>query len=178
MNDESQDLLRQLEQATSSGSVDRSTLDDETAMLRENWLALGRLLQSTEEIPQVEMPQAETLLLRTSVNVPQQSRRWVLGSVAAAVAACLAWFVWSATFSRNSHEEIIRGPEQQAPDQQIPEHDGLMDVAWDDDWDQSIYQTALSLQQFHDEQRRRDSSLNQLQSEFVEFAREVESGSL
>lgn len=176
MNDETRDLLHQLEQATSREAVDRGSLDEETAMLRENWLAFGRLLQSSDQ-----SRLAETISLRPPTASPRRSGLWILASVASAIAASfILWISWPAIFP-NNHQGVVQQPDQVHPEPGLPAsgvYRGMREVAWEDDWDHNFYQTSLALQQFHDEQRRRDSSLSQLQSEFLEFAREVESESL
>ncbi len=201
MNAKTNELLRRLEQATSATPVDPSTLDEETAMLRENWLVLGKLLTAAEGEPQ----QVEVVELRYPASARPRSWRLALACLASAVVVTGLWFVVRTTQShdarnqaRTNQARTNQARTNQAPNNQTlnnhqpdgstnsralpseapgPANSGATELAWDDDWDNNFAQTAVALQLFHG-QRVRDSALLRLEGELQELARDFELGSL
>jgi hypothetical protein len=179
MNEETQELLHRLELATSRSDVDRSTLDDETTLMRENWLAFSQLLRSAEDLPR-----PDAVALRCSVATKRRSWLWTLGCVASVVAALMiVWFCLPKPDSKLPQREVTNhvqsdGNVKQPSFSSAPPL-GLNDMAWDDeDWDRSFTETAGAFERFHDAPRSHDLALSQLQNEFQELALEFETGSL
>jgi hypothetical protein len=89
MNDkwENADLKRRLEQATSPRHCDDVRLDAQTAAWREDWLALGQLLDSS-------FPPAEAMMPPMPSPWRSSGRRlWLLGGAMAAIAAAVLVFL-------------------------------------------------------------------------------------
>ena len=201
MNTESE-LQRRLEQATSAGIVDQASLDEETAALRDSWLALGKVLQAADRSWQSAEPSGAVAFEAAGfdpANVelraasPPRSQRRIQRSMQHRLAmTCAAslligfglWLAFQSTRSSQSAPELAKG----SPSSMTSAAPGItsetslvelaVELAWDDEWDSDFAQTALALQQIHSGDRTRDSSLSHLLGEFQELAREVESGSL
>ena len=171
MNAETNELLRRLEQATTAAPVDRGTLDEETAMLRENWLALGRLLRAAES--QLEHPKpVEVVELRRPAAAPRRSWLLALGCVGSALAVVGLWLVFQTRNSHDGTQQTANRPQSDGTRSGVlpseaprPTSAGAIELAWEDGWESDFAQTAMALQHFHGERRERDSSLSRLQGE-------------
>lgn len=206
MNDETQELLKQLELATSTSPVDRSALDPETAAMRESWLLLGRMLKGAETAEWTAVPARATPELWTAPARRRSFRAWwVLGSVLSAVAAATVWWLVAggtitppgspanksvahpsgpAATSRQRPNEssgtsaTVASPA--VPDAEAPNAGGTdwsSALAWEDGWEDGLSRTSQVVEQFR-EPRRTDAPLQWLESEFQELAREFDASSL
>ena len=158
MNDESKQLERRLEQATARQLPADTTLDSETAALREGWLALGQLLEAAESASGPAAP------LPAVPPVPAR-RSWTWLGVVAALAASLlvaglaTWqlFPGSDTGQHAKAPEAARTPQSVQPQEpvHIPEKTQLatksgQDSSWDGTLDESItnaYQELIGIEQ-------------------------------
>ena len=191
---ESKNLLRQLEQATSAERIAPTSLDDETLQLRENWLALGKLLKAAESAPQ----DIQVAQIRCQTNGANWSAwRQFLATVAAVVAVAL-WgcfqiglFQAKVASRRGMTKDselqpgILPSPSSVHPPNsqpQIPQpsisQPQASQFAWEDGWDNALAQTTVVVQQFHGESTVRDPSFSRLEDQFRELARDFDSGSL
>jgi hypothetical protein len=194
MHSDSNKLLSQLEHATSSGFIDPSKLDDETAMLREDWVALGRILQAAEPAPPAIQFSTQGIPPQDISEVKSPFRLRYIGAVLA-IGLSLAgiWLGFQfglfnqgpATHPQQTDlaERELPPREESERDQTPPKHLQVApatgaQLAWDDGWENQVALTALAIEQLQGEQRTRDESISRLQDMFLEFSREFESGSL
>jgi hypothetical protein len=179
MNAEPNELQRRLELAT---SADPGPLDDETAALRESWLALGKLLQVAESPPR-HSGLIETIELRT---VSAGSRTWWWLALACAASAIIAVGLGFVVRSADRGEPQVAnrqpsaGMARSGDLEEVPASPAIssIELAWEDDWDKSFAETAFVLQQIHGNRRPRDTFFSRLEGEFQQLAREFDSGSL
>ncbi|MBN1911554.1 MAG: hypothetical protein JW818_17565 [Pirellulales bacterium] len=86
MNDEMKQIETRLEQATAPGNHIDPGLDASTAVMRETWLALGRLLESTQsEATEANVPHCENRNRHWRDASATQQRAWMGWALAAAV---------------------------------------------------------------------------------------------
>lgn len=163
MNDESNQLERRLEQATARQLPADTTLDSETAALREGWLALGQLLDAAESVsgPAAPLP---------SVPPAPAPRSWQwLGAVVALavsllVAGVVTWQLFPGRDSgeRGSGQHAVKNPAPVPSPQSVqppeplgvPEKSQLVtrpvQESWDGTLDEGItkaYQELISIEQ-------------------------------
>ena len=153
MNDELRQLERRLEQATARRLPDGTTLDSETAALREGWLAMAQLLEAADAAS-AEMAPVRPL-------PPAGSRRTWMAAAAAAIAASLlvgGALAWKLSSGGNSVEQVAkdRAPSQQPEPLRAPEKDltafpmALPDTSSDESLDEGIaraYQELIRIEQ-------------------------------
>ena len=158
MSDELSKLERQLRQATAPDAATDAPLDDETASLREGWLAFGQLLKNAQ--PSSDEP----FELRPMPRRGSFARRKLVLAVAVAasllVVATLAWQLagsWILVGPLPATEEIALpnteqpNTEQPAPVVEEPQTELAADeLKWDDSLDEqiaSIGQEVVRVQQ-------------------------------
>ena len=146
MSDELSKLERQLWQATAPDAATDAPLDDETALLREGWLAFGQLLEDAR--PSSDEP----FELRPMPRRGSFARRKLVLAVAVAasllVAATLAWQLggsWLPVGPLPATEQIARpnteqpNSERRAPVVEEPQTELAADeLKWDDSLDEQI----------------------------------------
>lgn len=193
MHSDSNKLLSQLEQATSSGFIDPSKLDDETAMLREDWVALGRILLAAEPAPPAIQFSTQGISPQDISEVKRPIRLRYIGAVLA-IGLSLAgiWLCYQFGLLDQSptphprptdlvESKLPRQEEsktEQAPFNSDLAPTSVAHLAWDDGWENQVAVTALAIEQLQQERNPRDESMSRLQDKFLEFSREFESGSL
>jgi hypothetical protein len=134
MNEETEQLQRQLERATAAGCEPDPSADAETAALRETWLALGQLLDAAAPVGDA-MPE---------MRCPRRlaASRWSWAALAAVavwllIAAGVAWLpAWSVP--GQAPVEVAARPSplpSAAASAQTPAEAGL---EWDDSLDEEI----------------------------------------
>jgi hypothetical protein len=191
-------LLNQLEQATSAGFVDPSSLDDETAMLRENWISLGRILQAAEgQPPAIRFSTRGVSVQDVSGQDHSQVKRpirWRRMGAVLAIGLSLAgiWFCLqfgllnrSPVPQPRSTNVVENGlpPSEQSEGERVPSNLEMSPstvtlLAWDDGWENQVALTASAIEQLRGPQNAHDDSMSRLQNMFLEFSLEFESGSL
>ena len=201
MNDETQELLRRLELATSTTPVDRSELDQETADMRESWLLLGRMLKGAES---AEWSAVSAHTHSELWKVPVRQRRlhtwWLVGGLLSIATAVGVWWLAaegtvapstpksgaplaqqpsspaSSTDRHGSSPSSVHDTESTiAPE--APDALWSSALAWEDDWEDGLSRTAQVVEEFHG-RRPADAPMQWLESEFQELAREFDSSSL
>ena len=181
MNEPPEDLLRQLEQATSH-DLSAEQLDDETAPLRESWLMLGRLLEAAEENSEALVPASKPRA--TSAG------SWRI-ALAIAAALLIAWVSWSMTRrqpSANPTQEIAESAaetnEKSAAAIGKEEVDAPSDselaseFAWDDAFEEELTKASVAIHSARSDWTNSEASYSSLSDRFAEFEQELEAGSL
>jgi hypothetical protein len=112
MKDTINELQRELEQATSCGAATEGELREETAQLRETWLAFGRLLEAASPPTQPTfhhwtMPRA-------------RSKRWLVPALAAVAASLLAMAAISGIWRAGARSGQPDGGQEQASKSALP----------------------------------------------------------
>lgn len=179
MNESTEQLRAKLEQATASDLAE--PIDDETAMLRESWLAFGKLVAATdaESKPLVTLP-------------PKVRDTGVFFKFVAAIAASLlvglaAW----AVLSRESNF-IEPLPEIAAPDDSSNTAPSISDVAealepdaddedqfaWDDSFDEQLATASQAIRSAQADWSGGDRRYSVLLDQFEQFGEELSEGSL
>jgi len=141
MNRDLKTLERQLESATSREIPPNASLDQETASLREAWLAFGQLLEAAQ-------PGSDQAMGLLRDPPARRRRRWLLATVVGLAASLLvaAMITWSGR--RTGPAVVLTGPpvdvavkraEQSAPAEKpsSPAGSGSA-LAWDDALDKEI----------------------------------------
>ncbi len=154
MNDESNQLERRLEQATSRQLPAGTPLDSETSALREGWLALGQLLEAVEAVSGPATP-----LPAVPPRLPRRSRKALAVAAALAasllVAGVLAWQLFPAKDS-GEHATQVPGPAPALEGPRITEKNlaqasaDAKESSWDGTLDESInqaYQELIRIEQ-------------------------------
>ena len=153
MNEPLSQLEPRLEQATSRRLPDGTTLDSETAALREGWLAMAQLLEAADSASASAAP--------VRPLPPADSRRTWKAAVAAAIAASLligSVLAWKLSSGGNSVEQVAkdRAPSQQpeplrAPDRGLTAFPvAVPDTSSDESLDEGIaraYQELIHIEQ-------------------------------
>ncbi|MCA9145097.1 MAG: hypothetical protein H6821_16560 [Planctomycetaceae bacterium] len=181
MNDSNEKLLAQLEQATASATSEM--LDEETAMLRESWLAFGKLVDAAD---------AEST---PSITCPPTTRRAGLfaRSIAALAASLLVAFTAWSILNRDS-DPVVPAPEVAVPQALPSEGPGLSTVAespssgeqpepvdefaWDDSFDEQLAITSQAIRSARADWSGGDRRYSVLLDQFEQFDEELSEGSL
>lgn len=185
LNAAERQLLQRLEHATSRTPVDLSQLDEETVAMREQWLALERLLRASD---QLDRP------VPVSFSARQTASRWRrawFGLAALAAAVLLAvGLLWP-----QPKADVVQGivprtvapgvapdhPVRPAPQSATTENaysGRSAELAWEDDWEQAVQETAVAMRELRETRESADAALTRLTRQFSELASEFESGAL
>lgn len=143
MNTEHEPYESQLERATSADPLVDEKLDEETARLREGWLALASLLEEAE---------AESQEPFRLVQKPWEKRRsfqhWRLVGVLAG-SVVLFMIVWNSLGSSPGPDAKPSGREMSAVEKTAPAKvlvtEKIQDLAWDDALDESFARVAYQV---------------------------------
>lgn len=181
MNDLTRQLLAKLEQATAATTTE--PMDDETAMLRESWLAFGKLVSTAETEPEPR------------VKVPRKSRSagWTVKFIAALAASLLVAFAASTILNRSS-ESVELSPEIAATSElraiapisaevtEAPKGSAPVDVvdefAWEDSFDEQLALTSQAIRSVQADWSGGDRRYSLLLDQFEQFSSELGEGSL
>ena len=137
MKDESEELQRRLEQATSRGSVPGQELDTETAQLRDAWNALGRLLESASE-PQ--MPAFESWTMPPPARTQRRLLPWAVTLAASLLACAVGLWTWqNAGQPAVAPQSLATVDVQGGPQAPAPSGNSAVDeLKWDDSLDEQL----------------------------------------
>ena len=181
MNESTEQLLAKLEQATAPETPE--PLGDETATLRESWLALGKLLDAAD-LESAQLPAR-----------PQRTRRAGLppGFIAALAASLLVALAAWAILKRGSNliepkQEVAVPTELPAPALDITEvaeapradesDDAVDEFSWDDSFDEQLAATSQAIRSVQADWTGGDRRYSVLLDQFEQFDAELSEGSL
>lgn len=177
-NQDPEDLLEVLNQATAPGETIDPSLDGPTAELRETWLALGRLLEASQpaEAPAVACPQSP------------RARRWqpavaVLLAVAAAIVVAVS--LARSTVETKRPVEVAKSPAAptaapiQAPStfattRPAASPASAVSLAWDDALDEHISQVGRRLRGIEGDWSFYGQDYAHVQEAVEQFAQEMQ----
>jgi hypothetical protein len=181
MNDSTEQLLAKLEQATSAKSAE--PMDDETAMLRESWLAFGQLVAAADA--EAELP---------TKRPPGTRRVGLIVKFIAALAASLlvAFAAW--TMLQRGSGSVEPAPGIAAPSNlpaiaPIAAHvteasnasetiDVRGEFAWEDSFDEQLAITNQAMRAVQADWSGGDRRYSLLLDQFEQFSEELSEGSL
>ncbi|HUG71646.1 MAG TPA: hypothetical protein VMM76_28135 [Pirellulaceae bacterium] len=181
MNDSTRQLLAKLEQATAATTTE--PMDDETAMLRESWLAFGQLVGTadTESEPRVKVPRKS------------RSAGWTVKFIVALAASLLVAFAAWTILNRSSgyvelSPEIAETSELPATASitaevtEAPKGSAPVDVvdkfAWEDSFDEQLASTSQAIRSVQADWSGGDRRYSLLLDQFEQFSSELGEGSL
>jgi hypothetical protein len=187
MNESTEKLLARLEQATglettaceTPGSENSEPLDDDTAMLRESWLALGKLLDAADA--ESERPLVRPKDTR-SAGLPL---KFIAGLAASLLVAFAAW----AMLKRGSDvivpvQEVTVLPDSPAPidvakaPQDGESVDAIDEFAWEDSFDEQLAAASQAIRSVQANWNGGDRRYSVLLDQFEQFDEELSEGSL
>jgi hypothetical protein len=201
MNDEHENLARQLEQATST-SVPDAALDPETSRLREGWCALSRALEAShtpfDEAHFAAKLQADLLAPSTACPAPRPEDRrtywgWALGAAllgGALAASLLVAFAVVGYRAANQPQQIVKKSPAAGQKQFVAtpgEPDSLSSTgasqhdapwSWDDPLDSQISVAATQMETMQKPALPLDTSISTLNWHLQQMAQDLEEGAL
>ncbi|MBP90081.1 MAG: hypothetical protein CMJ64_25805 [Planctomycetaceae bacterium] len=187
MNQPTENLLKQLEQATSRDSSD-DQFGDEAATLRESWLMLGRLIEVADE------ESADLVPVPMIQSRPISSVRIVLAIAAALLIAFVSWSIARRQPSSNPTQEIAESAadsndEMPSGDSEVAAVDGTNgnavgesdaggEFAWDDAFEEELTKASVAIHSARSDWTSSEANYSSLSDRFAEFEEELEEGSL
>jgi hypothetical protein len=136
MKNESEELQRHLEQATSRGPIPGPELDSETAQLRDAWNALGRLLEAASDS---QRPSFESWTMPPPARTNRRALSWAIAMAASLLVCAVALWAWyggQPAVAPQSLAEVDAQGGVQAPS---PSRDVSADeLKWDDSLDEQL----------------------------------------
>lgn len=181
MRESTEELLAKLEQATTSDGD--APLDEETAALRESWVALGELLTAANDQPMPKIVRSE------KIGRPGMSIR-MLGALAASLlVAFAAWTLLNRERSSIDSSAEVTSPN--VPSIKTPSLDNIAsgpnvldtetdqdEFAWDDSFDEQLAATSQAIRSVQADWSGGDRRYSVLIDEFERFDDELSEGSL
>jgi hypothetical protein len=172
------DLLRtQLEQVTAPGREPADGCDAETRRLRETWLALGNLLESTNAGDDADPVQVKPR------HAGQQGQRsnpvsWAVAASVFFMAALAAWFGSTREPSNKpSQPEIASAQGKQQPtNQSEPTSLDPETTAWDDSLDGELVSLSQAASSLDTSWRTRSTGLTAVGDALEEIEQEIQQG--
>jgi hypothetical protein len=161
MNDSTEQWLAKLEQATSASTAE--PMDDETAKLRESWLAFSQLVSAADA--EAELP----------TKRPQGTRRvgLIVKFIAALAASLLiAFAAW--TMLQRGSRSVRPAPGIAAPSN----FDVGGEFAWEDSFDEQLALTNQAMRAVQADWSGGDRRYSLLLDQFKQFSEELSEGSL
>ncbi|HTM54292.1 MAG TPA: hypothetical protein VL175_09690 [Pirellulales bacterium] len=172
------DLLQaQLEQATAPGREPAYGCDAETRRLRETWIALGNLLETTSA---GDLGPAQVVRQKAS----QQSKRfssvtWAVAASVLCMAALAAWFGWNREQSSVQSAPAIAGTSEKQQPSNESEATLAIDseaTAWDDSLDGELLSLSQAASSLDSSWRTRSNRLTAVGDALDEIEQEIQQG--
>jgi hypothetical protein len=181
MNDSTEKLLAKLSQATSSEPTE--PMDDETALLRESWLAFGKLVEAADAESKPVMPRPRATQ-HASLTV-----RFIVALAASLLVAFAAWAIVNRGLDNvepllpiaeinELPASVPRIADVAEASENADQVEAPDEFAWEDSFDEQLATASQAIRSVQSDWSGGDRRYSVLADQFEQFSDELSEGSL